>query len=147
MDQLLRPEGPAEEPGRHHAMTTREPHRSPVPRENARIGKTAPVAMGALAPKPPAPTPVRASGSAAGVVGFAAVAVLGGAVAWSSGCRNEPPPGPSVDLPPRAASLPPPSARGTGPVATAVAVAVAPSASASASPLVRSRTPARCSAR
>ena len=44
------------------------------------------------------------------MVGFAAAAVIGGAVAWSSGCRNEPPPGPSVDLPPRATSLLPPSA-------------------------------------
>jgi len=122
MDQLLRPEDPTEESGRPPAMTTREPHHPPPPRENARIGKPAPP-VGAPSPK--------RGGSAAGVLGFAAVAAVGGAVAWSSGCRNEPPPGPSVDLPPRAASLPPPSARAASPGASAVAsVAPAPSGSA-----------------
>jgi hypothetical protein len=47
------------------------------------------------------------------VIGFAGAAVVGGVVAWSAGCRNEPPPGPSADLPPRIASLPVPTSSGS----------------------------------
>jgi hypothetical protein len=66
-------------------------------------------------------------------VGFAVAAVIGGAVAWQSGCRNEPPPGPSVDLPPRP-SLTPPSAQPR-------AVTVAPPQSTTAAATVPSPSP------
>jgi lipoprotein-anchoring transpeptidase ErfK/SrfK len=78
------------------------------------------------APKPPAGSSVSAS-----LVGFAAAAAIGGAVAWQSGCRSEPPPGPSVELPPRPTSLPSPVSPAH--VKSAAVAAASPSASASAS--------------
>ncbi len=96
--------------------------------------------MGApLPPAPPQAPRTRASSALATVVGFTAAAAIGGAVTWASGCRNEPPPGPSVDLPPRASMLPAPSTqpKPAAPAATAPsagAVAAAPSASPSAAP-------------
>jgi hypothetical protein len=71
----------------------------------------------------------------ASVFGFAAAAAVGGAVAWSSGCRNEPPPGPSADLPPRPPSLPAPKPVAVKPTATASIAAPAPSAVPSAAPV------------
>ncbi|MFT3764250.1 MAG: L,D-transpeptidase [Minicystis sp.] len=69
------------------------------------------------------------------MLGFLGAAALGGGVAYSSGCRNEPPPGPSVEVPPRVSSLPAPSGNArTTPASTTNAVAsAAPTASASAS--------------
>ncbi|MFP5378481.1 MAG: hypothetical protein ACLGHP_01735 [Vicinamibacteria bacterium] len=56
-----------------------------------------------------------------GVVVFAAL--VGGAVAWSIGCRTEPPPGSSTDRPQRVSSLPAPPP--TTPARTAATVAAA----------------------
>jgi L,D-transpeptidase catalytic domain len=131
-DQLLRPEGQADDAGRDPGMITRDAPRPPAHRENARLGNAG------GAPAPHAPPPPRAAGSSAlaSVIGFAAAAAIGGAVTWSSGCRNEPPPGPSVDLPPRPSMLPAPSSHAKtasgAPSGSASAVSAAPSASAAA---------------
>ena len=100
-------------------MTPREIQ--PPPRANGapRAARPAPL------PAPPAP-PVGSS-AAASFAGFAVATVIGGAVAWQSGCRSEPPPGPSVELPPRPTSLPAPAHVKTSSVASA-----APTSSASA---------------
>jgi hypothetical protein len=71
-------------------------------------------------------------------MGFTVAAAVGGALAWQGGCRNEPPPGPSVDVPPRVSSLAPPTARARTSAAPSVAsassaAAATPSASGSAS--------------
>jgi hypothetical protein len=82
-----------------------------------------------------APPPAAAKGGmAATLVGFTAAAAVGGAVAWSSGCGDNPPPGPSIDAPARVSSLPAPSGSGKAhPVASAPASATAaPSGSAAA---------------
>ncbi|HVY49870.1 MAG TPA: L,D-transpeptidase, partial [Minicystis sp.] len=89
----------------------------------------------ARAPQPrPRAGAAQGSGLAASAVGFLAVAAVGGAVAWASGCHNEAPPGPSSEMPSRPASLPPPvssvaaAKRGADPKRPAAA------ASASAAP-------------
>ncbi len=108
-------------------MTTREAPRSPVHRDHARPPAD---------PREPREPREKGSSVLASIVGFTAAAAIGGAVTWSSGCRNEPPPGPSVDLPPRASMLPAPSAHprtGSVPPAAPSSVAVAPSASPAAS--------------
>jgi len=45
---------------------------------------------------------------AASAIGFAAAGSIAGAIAWSSGCHGEPPPGASTDGPPRVSQLPAP---------------------------------------
>jgi hypothetical protein len=104
-------------------MTTQEAHR-PAPKGNTRPGSHD------AGPRPgaPAAAPAPAGSSAlASVLGFAVAAVIGGAVTWSSGCRNEPPPGHSVEAPPRPSLLPAPTSRVRTPVAQTSASA-APSA-------------------
>ncbi len=133
-DQLLRAEGPAELAGPDPRMTPRDPHRSIAPPANAR--RPDPAREGGAHPKAEPPSG-RGTGAVASVIGFAAAAVIGGAVAWSSGCRNEPPPGPSVDLPPRPGTLQapatPPRQAGAAPAAND-APSATPGASASAVP-------------
>jgi hypothetical protein len=84
-----------------------------------------------------AAAPSAGSGVVASVLGFAAAAAIGGAVVWQSSCHNEPPPGPSVDVPPRTSSLPAPSVKGTAsPALPASATPVASGAPvASAAPV------------
>lgn len=145
-DRLLRPEDRPSGPGDDEGMTTREPPRPP-PRDRVRT-----IAPGGTAAhgRPRAGSipgnhrvsqkahaePPRGSSAVASVLGFLAAAALGGGVAYSVGCRNEPPPGPSADRPPRATSLPAPTSRAkAAPTTTATAVAsAAPTASASAAP-------------
>jgi hypothetical protein len=84
----------------------------------------------------PAPPPPRGSGVAASLLGFTAAAALGGAVAYSSGCRDNPPPGASVDAPPRVSSLPAPSgsARAAASASASALASAAPTPSGSAAP-------------
>lgn len=63
----------------------------------------------------------------ASVLGFIAAAATSGAVAWSSGCGNEAPPGASTDVPARGASLPAPPARPAQPSSSSGAAAAAAS--------------------
>ena len=82
------------------------------------------------------PSPPRGSSALATILGFTAAAALGGGIAYSIGCSDEPPPGPSVERPRRVSSLPAPTARAkAAPSASATPVATASaSASASAAP-------------
>ena len=147
-DQLLRPERRASGPDCDDRMTTREPPRPPAPRDRIR---TIPPAIGSAAahgkhassapPRAHKPAePARGSSATASVVGFTAAAMIGGAVAWSSGCRNDPPPGPSSDGPSRVSSLPAPSARPrpsaapSGSASAPTVASAAPSTSSSAAP-------------
>ncbi len=160
-DQLLRPESPAareREPGADDRMTTKHDPKSPAHRDpgrssiagvghaprNTRAG-TVGHRPGLRADEPPsAPDPApphgrapsSGSGAVASVLGFAAAAVIGGVVVWQSSCRNEPPPGPSVDVPPRVSSLPAPSTHAHGAVPPAASASAAPTAApvASAAP-------------
>ena len=75
------------------------------------------------------PSPTGGGGGGAVVGGFIVAALVGGAVAWASGCRNEAPPGPSTELAPRPNSLPTPP---TASAKTTVVASAAPPASASA---------------
>lgn len=106
-------------------MSSQNAHRTPPERANNRSPSVAKDRAGSGKRTPPP-----SGGGGAVVAGFVVAAVVGGAVAWASGCRNEPPPGPSTELPPsRVNSLPAP------PVATAkpsAVASVAPPASASA---------------
>jgi hypothetical protein len=114
-------------------MAARNTYRSmpPEPRRDRVAPKAAP--SGAPHGAPNGPTPGGGSNATASVAGFALAAIVGGAVAWQSGCRNEPPPGPSVDLPPRPSSLPAPSTPArAAQVATATATATAAVAAAPA---------------
>lgn len=134
-DQVLRPPSL---PGRQsspalesaNGMKSSQPPRSPGQRETGRsrsAGKER--AKGSPGRRNAAPqTPAKPAGSSAiaSAIGFAAAAALGGAIVWSSGCRNEPPPGPSTEVPPRPNSLP-------APPPTAKQAAVAPTAASSAS--------------
>jgi hypothetical protein len=73
------------------------------------------------APKPSGGSTLLASG-----LGFAVAASLAGAVAWSSGCRGEPPPGASTDTKPsRVSPLPPPAPSANAPKANAKAASPA----------------------
>jgi hypothetical protein len=70
----------------------------------------------------------------ASALGFVAAAAVGGAVAWSSGCGNEPPPGPSTERPPRGKSLPTPPTAAGRPTAVANGAATASPPSTPAAP-------------
>ncbi len=78
--------------------------------------------------------PAERSGLAASAVGFFVVAAVGGAVAYASGCKNEPPPGPSTELPPRANSLPAPSSTAIAAAPKPADAKAAPSSAPSAAP-------------
>ncbi|APR77332.1 Hypothetical protein A7982_02679 [Minicystis rosea] len=82
----------------------------------------------------PQQPPLRGSSALASVMGFAAATALGGAVAYSAGCRNEPPPGPSVEVPPRVSSLPAPSGHAKTTPASAVTAVASTTASPTAAP-------------
>jgi L,D-transpeptidase catalytic domain len=137
-DQVLRAADEPERSGDSSAtdgMTSSQAPRSPSQRDQ---GRSRSAGKDRAHGKSSAPPPKPAGSGAATIVGFAAAAVIGGAVAWSSGCRNEPPPGLSTDLPPHPSTLPAPPAPPPRP--SAVASASAP-ASASAAP-VASAAPA-----
>lgn len=107
-------------------MSSQNPHRTPLERASNRP-RSAVKDPGGSSQRPPP-----SGGSGAVVVGFVVAAIVGGAVAWASGCRNEPPPGPSTELSTRVNSLPAPPVVAATPTAKASAVAAAPSASAAA---------------
>src|SRR6185369_16215619 len=124
-DQVLRGPSRPEDGADADGMTTSHAPRSPKdPGRSRSAGKARATRNARSSDRAPAPA---RSGAAATAVGFAVAAVVGGVIAWSSGCRNEPPPGFSTDHPPRANSLPAPPR----PAQSAVASA-APSGSASA---------------
>ena len=131
-DRLLRPEGPANRAADHAEMASRNPQRSSPPQASARTGN-ARQGRASRAPADAAPQ-ARGSGAAASIVGFGFAAAIGGAVVWQGGCRSEPPPGPSVDLPPRPTSLPAPTARARAvpTVTSSASSAAVPSGSGSA---------------
>ncbi|HZF50146.1 MAG TPA: L,D-transpeptidase [Polyangiaceae bacterium] len=87
-----------------HQEPRKDPARSPTA-GNARVARQAPT------PKREKEAPRQSAGSTllASGVGFAVAASLAGAVAWSSGCRGEPPPGASTDKPSRVSPLPAPA--------------------------------------
>ncbi|MEP7125605.1 MAG: hypothetical protein ABJE95_32035, partial [Byssovorax sp.] len=101
-------------------MSSQNAHRTPPEKANSR-------SRSGSGPSKPAPS--RGGGGGAVVGGFIVAALVGGAVAWASGCRNEAPPGPSTEVGPHVNTLP------TPPLASAIASAkpaiVAPSTSAS----------------
>jgi lipoprotein-anchoring transpeptidase ErfK/SrfK len=116
-------------------MTTSQAPRTPShgdPGRSRAAGRTAGAGKGS--PGPRHPQAQAGSSVVASVLGFAAAAALGGLV-WSSGCRNEPPPGASTDVPSRVSSLPvPPTPTATASVADAKSAAPSPSAAPSAAP-------------
>lgn len=103
-----------------HHEPRKDPARHPTA-GNARVPRPAPKRE-KEAPRTSTGSTLLASG-----LGFAVAASLAGAVAWSSGCRGEPPPGASTDKPSRVSPLPAPpspSAKATtSPATTAVASA------------------------
>ena len=106
-------------------MSSQNAHRTPPERANNRSPSVARDRAGSGKRTPPP-----SGGGGAVVAGFVVAAVVGGAVAWASGCRNEPPPGKSTELPSsRVNSLPAPPVATPRPSAVA---SVAPPASASA---------------
>jgi L,D-transpeptidase catalytic domain len=107
-------------------MSSQNAHRTPPERATSRSSSIAHDRAGSGKRPPPPPS----GGGGAVVAGFVVAAIVGGAVAWASGCHNEAPPGPSTELPPpRVNSLPPPPVATAKPTAVAV---VAPPASAAA---------------
>lgn len=107
-------------------MSSQNAHRTPPERATSRSSSIAHDRAGSGKRPPPPPS----GGGGAVVAGFVVAAIVGGAVAWASGCHNEAPPGPSTELPPpRVNTLPPPPVATAKPTAVAV---VAPPASAAA---------------
>ncbi len=122
-------------------MSSQNAHRTAPERASSRSKSGASVTKdragsGARAASPPP------SGGGAATLGFVVAAVVGGAIAWSSGCRNEPPPGPSTELPPRVNSLPsPPIASATAKPSTVASGAVAGPPASAAAPLTSAGLP------
>ena len=111
-------------------MSSQNAHRMPLEKASSRSKSSANERAGSAKRTPPVAA-VSGGGGGAVVAGFVFAAVVGGAVAWGSGCRNEAPPGPSTDVSPRSNSLPTPPSATAKPSAVASA-APPPSASASA---------------
>ena len=107
-------------------MSSQNAHRTPPEKASSRSRSGA---------SKRAPSPSGGGGAVVG--GFIVAALVGGAVAWASGCRNEAPPGPSTDLAPHRSSLPTPPIASAKPVASAapLASASAPVTSASGIPI------------
>jgi hypothetical protein len=103
-------------------MSSQNAHRTPPEKATSRSKSGA-------SKRTPSPTGGGGGGGGAVVGGFIVAALVGGAVAWASGCRNEAPPGPSTELTSHTSSLPTPPTATAKPTAVASA---APPASASA---------------
>lgn len=138
-DQLLGPKAQDETAaGPMDGMSKREASHPPVQRENTLAGRRERPASARPGDgrDPSRPPPKASSGLAASLLGFTVVASVAGAVAWSTSCRSEAPPGPSADLPARGKSLPAPSARASAPPAAPL-----PSASAAPATSATAETP------